>query len=997
MFSAQNALSSPKGVFDLAAPSFPNFTNEDGLPVNSVMTIERDHRGFVWFGTQDGAGVFNGHSFSVLNMPNKEVSNYIFDILVASDKSIWFATSVGGVHRLKEDEWTTYDQTRGMETNETRSLLETKDADGESVIWVGRRSGLSRIEGDKITNFTEKDGLPDRRVRDLIEVEGIDGEMERWIATYGGIAVWGKNSKRSYTQENGLPGKVVYALLNTESENGEVQVWAATDGGLALFEKGNWRTFESVDKRLTTKVRSLHESKDVNGKSIIWIGFDGLGLGFLKNSQWHFYEDKDGLASNLVYAFEDTGASDGSVWFSTVGKGVSKFERGGWRTISTDSGLKNDIVFSVRSIGSHTWFATYGGGVSGYKDGTWKNFSEGNGSLNDFVHAFHVSGSGENEVLWAGVEGGLLKYENDTLKPVRLIEEDKQVEVWGLADSLESKGNILVATSSGLFELDTESEGLPKSIDIKVDDKTMRGALQTRVGQEIVTWGATYNRGLVRIGADKTEVFDRKNGLKTNRVYSVTEVKNGQNRELWAATGGGGIAIFDLENPKNEIRILGSETGLLPSDTAYRVFQGPKGRVFVSTNKGVSLISLAKTGKLEDASAYFFTTKDGLPNNECTSGDIYLDSQGLLWVPTVGGAAVLNLDEQILDDEADKVYLLSAEVDGKARRVSAGDVFDYSENAITFRYVMPTSFRESATQYQTQMIGLEDQPTVWSNDPRREFNFIPSGDYTFKIWGKDASGNISDPLSISFSVSTPWWQTWWAFLLYALTIAAVVALIAYLIYRSKYRRMLEIERVRTRIATDLHDDVGSSLSKISILSEVLKQNNTDAAEEDIKSLESISSTSREVVQSMGDMVWSINPSRDNLKDTTQRMRQFAQEVFGAKEIAFTFDDDGANQRLDVDVRRQLYLVFKELVNNCAKYSECSNVEISVRSVKEYIEIRVNDDGVGFDVEHAKNGNGLKNLKMRAREYGGTFELDSKPGEGTKATVMILRKKQRKFL
>ena len=147
MFSAQNVLSSPKGVFDLAAPSFPNFTNEDGLPVNSVMTIERDHRGFVWFGTQDGAGVFNGHSFSVLDMPNKEVSNYIFDILVASDKSIWFATSVGGVHRLKEDEWTTYDQTRGMETNETRSLLETKDADGESVIWVGRRSGLSRIEG----------------------------------------------------------------------------------------------------------------------------------------------------------------------------------------------------------------------------------------------------------------------------------------------------------------------------------------------------------------------------------------------------------------------------------------------------------------------------------------------------------------------------------------------------------------------------------------------------------------------------------------------------------------------------------------------------------------------------------------------------------------------------------------------------------------------------------------------------------------------------------
>lgn len=205
--------------------------------------------------------------------------------------------------------------------------------------------------------------------------------------------------------------------------------------------------------------------------------------------------------------------------------------------------------------------------------------------------------------------------------------------------------------------------------------------------------------------------------------------------------------------------------------------------------------------------------------------------------------------------------------------------------------------------------------------------------------------------------------------------------------------MLEIERVRTRIATDLHDDVGASLSKISILSEVLAQGGNEMKTEDQDSLQNIADTSREVVSSMSDMVWSINPNRDNFRDTIQRMRRFASEVLTAKEIDFTFKAPGNDReiRLDVDLRRQIYLVFKESVNNAAKHSECKNVEIELDRRTDGIYLRISDDGKGFDPHGTDEGNGLLNMQRRAEESGGKLEISTAAGKGTTVLLKLPRR------
>jgi len=202
-----------------------------------------------------------------------------------------------------------------------------------------------------------------------------------------------------------------------------------------------------------------------------------------------------------------------------------------------------------------------------------------------------------------------------------------------------------------------------------------------------------------------------------------------------------------------------------------------------------------------------------------------------------------------------------------------------------------------------------------------------------------------------------------------------------------------MERVRTRIATDLHDDIGANLTKISILSEVVQQKlgNRENDIQEGKLLENIAETSRESVSAMGDIVWAINPKKDSLIDLTRRMRQYAQETLGQREIAFDFSVPPAidDLRLNADVRRNIYLIFKESLNNIVRHSQASKVGIDLCFEKEEIILRINDDGSGFDASEDFDGNGLASMEKRAALLGGNLTIDSAPGEGTTIILHLM--------
>ena len=338
-------------------------------------------------------------------------------------------------------------------------------------------------------------------------------------------------------------------------------------------------------------------------------------------------------------------------------------------------------------------------------------------------------------------------------------------------------------------------------------------------------------------------------------------------------------------------------------------------------------------------------------------------------------------------------------VGGVARPISElgekevrGLEFSSGENQIQIDFFGLNFSAGGGLRYQYKFEGVDAD---WSapTDQRTVAASLAPGKYRFLVRAVNTDGIITpEPASISFTILPPIWQRWWFLTLAAIAIGSTV----YLIERYRVARAIELERVRTRIATDLHDDIGASLSQIAIMSEVVSQRVDQTDEKVNEPLQMIAGTSREMVDAMSDIVWAINPKRDHLSDLSQRMRRFASDILSAREIDFRFRmpaQEEQNIRLGADLRREVYLIFKESVNNLVKYSECTDADLEFKIESDYLMIRVTDNGKGFDVEAATNGNhtgmgghGLASMRKRAEALGGTYEVKSEKGKGT--TVLL---------
>jgi signal transduction histidine kinase len=240
------------------------------------------------------------------------------------------------------------------------------------------------------------------------------------------------------------------------------------------------------------------------------------------------------------------------------------------------------------------------------------------------------------------------------------------------------------------------------------------------------------------------------------------------------------------------------------------------------------------------------------------------------------------------------------------------------------------------------------------------------------------------PAVVRFRIGAPIWQRWWFILAAALFGAAVI----YVIYRNRLTKLLELERTRTRIATDLHDDIGANLSKIALLSELVKMKLTNGNEENNRMLATIADVSRSTVDSMRDIVWSINPRRDSVLEMTRRMREHAEETLVPLGIAVEFktDESGRDHTVPMDMRRELLLIFKEAINNAAKHSGCRRTHIDFRAHGRSVFLGIRDDGAGFDPDATQDNNGLANMRARAEKIGARFSIDSTADGGTTIKV-----------
>jgi signal transduction histidine kinase len=407
-----------------------------------------------------------------------------------------------------------------------------------------------------------------------------------------------------------------------------------------------------------------------------------------------------------------------------------------------------------------------------------------------------------------------------------------------------------------------------------------------------------------------------------------------------------------------------------------------QGRIYAGTGKGVDRLD-PKTGHIRH-----FSTANGLAHGEFTSA--LRDRSGSLWFATKQG-----LSRLIPDSDRPPVQPRVLITDLRVGNAT------YPVSQLGEAHVSTPDLSPSQNQLQIEFVGLDYEPgdllrysyklegadSDWS-PPRSphavNYAALSGGKYHFLVKAVTSEGvESAAPADIEFFVLPPVWRRWWfESLALALAIAAVYGL-----HRNRVARLVQLERVRTRIATDLHDDIGASLSQIAVVSEVLSQR--EGVQDQFREpLSQIANDSRELVASMSDLVWAIDPRRDHLHDLVQRMRRFSSDMFTARNIQFRFNAPAGDLRLGVDQRRQIFLIFKEGVNNIVRHSDCTEAEVGLTLEANTLVLRVRDNGRGLDLSQAGPGNGLIGMQARAGTLGGQMEITRGQDCGTDVTLKI---------
>ena len=490
-------------------------------------------------------------------------------------------------------------------------------------------------------------------------------------------------------------------------------------------------------------------------------------------------------------------------------------------------------------------------------------------------------------------------------------------------------------------------------------------------------WLATLGPGMYRFRSGRFEPFQAEQGFPTGSVYHLYKDRRGL---IWVSSLSNGVfCITDPDADPPKFMNITTRQGLSSNHTRF-VVESADGAYYIGTARGLDRWD-PHTGLIRQ-----FTTSDGLAGNLQNIG--LRDRSDNLWLGTFLGVSRLTPQIRRQARPAD-AYIRGLSLGGIPWPLDALGQFDVpdvvvpmSRNRVAIDFAGVSFAPGEVLNYRYRLAGVDSDWRPLSTQRRLDLVDLEPGTYRVELQAINSDG-IPSPraATVNLTILAPIWRRWW-FIAGVLLLAGAAI---FVVVRMRVQRRLDMERVRTRIATDLHDDIGSSLSQLSIMCEVALRRIPDDPSAAAQSLGQVTETSRSLIDSMSDIVWAINPARDGLTDLVHRMRHFANDLFAEGAIRYRFDCSSAERNLPLgnDVRRQIYLVYKECLNNLVKHSRATQALIELRLRDGCLELSVNDNGVGFDPAVVTDrGNGLRNLRKRAETLGGCLTIDSQIGQGT---------------
>jgi two-component sensor histidine kinase len=469
--------------------------------------------------------------------------------------------------------------------------------------------------------------------------------------------------------------------------------------------------------------------------------------------------------------------------------------------------------------------------------------------------------------------------------------------------------------------------------------------------------------------------------LTSNQVYDMADAGN---EKLWISTYGGGLHLFNTVT--NRFRHIASSANLLEG-------------LSTDTSGTVWMIS---SGNLHSYNPTTDTyTSYELPDMERSGGVIgyiYKDEDGMMYAGGNRYYIKFNPAEIKKERKEPEVILTDFRVFNKSMShllFSNSIRLKYNQNFFTIEFSSPHFSGNEKIYYSYMLEGVDKD---WVDAGTRNVASYPNtgdGNFVFKVRASYESGRWGNNITaLKIKVVPPFWRTWWFYSLLGLFITGA----AYALYRYRVNELVKRQAIRNKIAQDLHDNVGSTLSSISVYSQVAQIQGEEGNKEELNQvLDKISTTSNDMIAEMNDIVWAINPANDNMEKIIRRMESFAKPLLAARNMQFYFNctDEALKLNLDMEKRKNFFLVFKEAVNNAIKYSGASSLLADIAVHQQQLRLRVEDNGIGFNQQaeltgggNSLGGNGLHNMQARAKELKGTLHINSKPGNGTKVELVM---------
>jgi ligand-binding sensor domain-containing protein len=976
------------------AAIFYHLTTENGLSTNRVNNVIQDREGFYWIATQDGLNRFDGSNCKIFRYDQNDSTslshNNCFFLLEDNAGDIWVATAMG-VNRYKKSTGK-FERFYFLSTRynfEITNAITSMVMDNQGNLWVASY-GLWQYNF-KLQAWTRwiHDPQNESSVPDgFIETLSYDPQNHLlWMRHQNGFAYLDTRKNKFYHAGNNPMNNVLltknvpypYALYN----DGDIWYYNEDAGRIYRYDSET-----NAIKQLPEKIKQSISHLWVDKAGRVWFTYN-WGIDYMiydpRDNSFdsvflNYYHPQSALSMNVVNGVYEDRA--GNYWIPSP-KGVSiynpnaQFIKYFFLPKRPGAVANQELKISCFAEGSDEiiWVGTNDGLYQlNYKTRQFR-FIKKLYVADDYIRSLYYT---MDSLLWIGRHHELVVFDPRKEKIIKRIRISLSPQVITAGQN----NTVLVGSwTKGIFLYSSTGELLTHLL--------KKGSISKSPAHDYIFSISALQPSYYRwIGYNSGNGFSKFNEKDSSFIHFKIPVSDNYSRisnsigaitvdeknQVWMGTYGGGLVNFDQE--KNRFKNYTQNDGL-KGNFINCILTDDSSQLWITTSNGLSIFDTRDNSiinpkiDLETGTTDIFTNGLTRRNKKLLffAENKIIEIDPTLYHRSTYPSKILVSEFKVFD----KAVPFHAHASGKLNID-----LSFRQNFFSIEYSLLKPDPSRTTYYAYMLEGFDNDWNYVRERRNAFYTNVPDGQYRFLVKATNETGKWTHFLEPAIiNIKPPFWKTWWFYTSTAILITGLL----YGLYRYRVNHLKKVLLLRSKISQDLHDDIGATLSGIKVFSELAK----DRPEGSKIYLDKINKYSDEMLDKMSDIVWNINPQNDNFDRTISKLHSYASSLASAKNIQLSFSMDEAFQKQNIKmiVRKNIYLIAKEAINNAVKYSMCKKITVSLTIHQKTGLLRINDDGAGFDPQLITGGNGLKNIRDRAEEIRGKVKIESKPGEGTR--------------